>query len=168
MRKATQRAWSESEGAVIAVLQVSYWLAKEEIASMKYSSLVDLLILQGVTVLKALKKDGRTNYRHHLIVSDMQYAINSCIEEHTDTLLHTGPFISVMCDESTDISTHKELVLYAQTVEVGKVSSHFLKILEVEEVDADSLTTTILTFLGTINIDIKSISGFGSDGASVT
>ena len=78
---------------------------------MKYSSLVDLLILQGVTVLKALKKDGRTNYRHHLIVSDMQYAINSCIERHTDTLLHTTPFISIMCDESTDIITHKELVL---------------------------------------------------------
>ena len=53
MRKGNKKAWSESEGAVIAALRVCYWLAKEEIASMKYSSLVDLLILQGVTVLKA-------------------------------------------------------------------------------------------------------------------
>ena len=41
MRKATQKAWSESEGAVIAALQVCYWFTKDMIVSVKYSSLID-------------------------------------------------------------------------------------------------------------------------------
>lgn len=86
----------------------------------------------------------------------MQYAVNSFMEGHTDTLFHTSPFITIVWDESTYISANKELVLYARTVGEGKVSLHFLKIIEVKEVDADSLTTTILTFLGTKNTNMVS------------
>ena len=110
MKKALQKAWSQSEGAFLAALWVCYWLAKEEVASIKYSSLINLLFFQGVAVLK---KSGWTNYRHHLIVSDMQYSISSCIERHTDTLLHTpvltfphsGNHIKDM-DEVQDIQPH--------------------------------------------------------------
>ena len=64
---------------------------------MKYSSLIELLVLQSVTVVKVLKEDGQTNYRHHLIVSDMQHSNSSCIESRKAAMISPSDSDQALC-----------------------------------------------------------------------
>ena len=52
MVSVTQRAISQNEIAVISALRVDYWLAKEEVASSKFPSLITLLKLCGIQCLE--------------------------------------------------------------------------------------------------------------------
>ena len=50
-----------------------YWLAKEEIATLKYVSLNNLVILQGCDNLRVAKN---VQYTHHRIPEEMQDCIS--------------------------------------------------------------------------------------------
>ena len=78
--------------------------------------------------------------------------------------MHKSPAIGLMCDESTDISVTKELILYARILSCGEVRAHFLKI---NDGTAETIKNAILSYLEEANIPLFTITGFGSDGANV-
>lgn len=72
-----------------------------------------------------------------------------------------------MCDESTDISVTKELILYARIIQCGEVSTHFLKLIHIPDGRAETIENGIISFLDETNIPVANITAFGSDGANV-
>ncbi|KAJ8356639.1 hypothetical protein SKAU_G00194330 [Synaphobranchus kaupii] len=73
-----------------------------------------------------------------------------------------------MCDETTDISTTKELVLLTRLVDSnGQAKSTFAKVIPLQDGTADTIAAAQKTWLQEKNISIKKVMGFGSDGAAV-
>ena len=72
-------------------------------------------------------------------------------------------------DESNDISTAKNLMLYVQFVDtsIRRKQLKFLKNLPLKECDATSITTAIISFFHSINISLEKAIMFTSDGAPV-
>lgn len=79
MISATQGTLSENETAVISGLRVSYWLAKEKVASSKFPSLINLPKISGVKYLENLHVDANATYMHHDRFTKMQNAIDKYV-----------------------------------------------------------------------------------------
>ena len=86
------QALTRNEEAVIAAMRVVYWLAHEEIATLKYHSLLDLFVTQGFGLLTALDVGRNAQYHHRSIAEEMQDAISASIEEDVLTLMKSSLF----------------------------------------------------------------------------
>ena len=69
---------STADAAVITAMRNIYWLAKEEVATLKYSSLNDLLVLQGCQSMKDINVGRTAQYSSYHIAEEMQEAISAC------------------------------------------------------------------------------------------
>ena len=58
-----------------------------------------------------------------------------------------SPFVSVLIDESTDISTSENMIIYLIYLKAGVAVVTYVGIVHVPAVDAESITDTLLTFL---------------------
>ena len=105
---------------------MSYWLAKEEIASSKFPSLINLLKISGIECLENLKV-GANVYMHHDSCTKMQDAIDECLQDDAVEKLLTCDAYGLIVNESTDIAVAKKLVLYARVVKDCIVFTLFLK-----------------------------------------
>ena len=74
-----QRINTEREEAVIAALKNVYWLAKEDISSMKYNSLNSLVKLQGCDQIEYLYVSENAKYTSPDVVKEMQGVLSKCI-----------------------------------------------------------------------------------------
>ncbi|GJP56069.1 hypothetical protein CLOM_g15133 [Closterium sp. NIES-68] len=66
------------------------------------------------------------------------------------------------CDESTDRTRGKHLILFATFLKKRKVVTEFLALLTVDKCDAASLQAIILSHLETLGVDLQKISGIES------
>ena len=167
MTVCTQRVLSENELAIMSAMRATYWLAKEELASSKFPSLINLLKLTGVNCLENLHVGANATYMHHDSFSKMQDAIDQCIHETTVDKLCTCDAYGLIVDESTDISITKKLVLYARVVKDGRVTTLFLKNIEIPDGKAETIMEAINLWVTDNQIGFQKCVGFGSDGANV-
>ena len=93
--------------------------------------------------------------------------LSNVTEEDLLKQIQLSPAIGLMCDESTDISVTKELILNARIIAGGKVSAHFLKLIHILDGKAETIEKALLSFLDETNIPMSNITAFGSDGANV-
>ena len=108
MASATQRAISQNEMAVISAFRVVYWLAKEEVASSKFPSLITLLKLSGVQCLESLHVGANATYMHHDSLTQMQDAIDQCLQDTTVEKLRACDAYGLIVEESTDVAITKK------------------------------------------------------------
>ena len=167
--QAFQTTVSLQKKAISGSMRILYWLAKEEIAHFtKFDSLrqlcVDLHV--GCDYFRELNVGGNAKYNSHRMI-DEWLAILSGTIEYLLNKIRISPAIGLMCDESTDISVTKELILYARIIACGKVSTHFLKLIHIPDGKAETIETALISFLDHTNIPVSSITAFGSDGANV-
>ncbi|CAI7881177.1 unnamed protein product [Closterium sp. NIES-54] len=89
--------------------------------------------------------------------------------QKTQQLQHllASPFIGITCDESTDRARGKHLIVFATFLKNGVSVMEFLSLLTVHKCDASSLFTVLTSHLESVGVDIKRVSGIGTDGASV-
>ena len=66
---------------VTCAMRNVYWLASEDIASLKYNSLNDLVTLQRCSTVKDLYVSENAKYTHHQIVEEMQQCVADCIKK---------------------------------------------------------------------------------------
>ena len=145
-----------------------YWLAKEKMALSKFSSLQNLMKIQGVD-LNALNTHGDT-YCSRTTGEEFLDSIVSVIEKSMDNDIKEQARFSVMIDESTDISVTKKLVIYIRYVNKDmKVETRFLGNLGIADahVNADKVFSMVKEFLLKRGIDVSQVIGFGSDGAGI-
>ena len=177
-----ERVFEAEEASLTSAFMCLYWLCKEESHTTKYSSLLDLVGLLDTNVLH-LNKGGNATYRSQRSIAEFLSLISDNIRMTTKHELDNSPYVGLMIDETTDLSTIKQLIVYAKCLvrpqsedgtKLGGISvwSRFLGIVELTHADAENITQVLLTLLNTqyqIGMqELKSkLAGFGSDGANV-
>ena len=83
--------------------------------------------------------------------------------------LQKSPCIGLICNETTDLSSTKALVVYAKAVVQCTVQTHLiaLKELPLGEGDASTICSSLMETLAEYGLGIECVAAFGSDGASV-
>ncbi|XP_015767968.1 PREDICTED: zinc finger protein 862-like [Acropora digitifera] len=167
--KAVTSALKGREKAVDVAMKAVYWLRKEGIATRKYSSLLSFLELLNTPFVQDLKCGENAWYSSDVIANEMQDAIAEVIRENITKNLQESPCISILVDESTDISVTKMLVIYARLVklETFKPETRFVTNVHVADGTAATITESITKALNQRNVPLQKVTGLGSDGASV-
>ena len=75
-------------------------------------------------------------------------------------------FISVVADESCNISGKEQLSLVLRYTKDDKVNESFTGFVEISSVSAESISAAILAHLSRIGVDLRKLVGQGYDGAS--
>ena len=86
-------------------------------------------------------------------------------------MIKDSPYISILTDESTDISNTKKVVIYVKILDpkTHVPSTHFFGNVSVEgsSCNAEVLFECICNFMKDKGVPLHNLMGFGSDGASV-
>lgn len=107
-----------------------------------------------------------TMYQNPTIAWQILELISSDIENDIIEKIRQS-FYSIIIDESTDISIHKNLVIYTKFLDDGVPRTAFLKLLELESATALDIEQAVVAYLQKHAIALANLTGFGSDGASV-
>ena len=96
-------------------------------------------------------------------------SLNSVVEEDDIQSLRNTRFHSLLVDESNDVSTKKNLLIYFQFVNTKsrKLEVKFMKVLPLKECDAKSISKEIIDFLNQSLISLEKLILFTRDGAAV-
>ena len=160
----------KKEQAIICALRSVYWLCKEQIATMKYSSLLDLLKLQGCPNIENLYSGDNASYQSDRAAEEFQDAICRVIEKDLKEKVSSSNIVSLMCDESDDITVNKKLVVFARFIPKGgdfEPVTLYLDDVSIDKGDAETVYNNLKSSALSKGIDMKKVMYFGSDGASV-
>ena len=116
-----KRQDSKHDVAVKILFKALHWLVAEDIALVKFKSLLEFLhelaesghSLGDLSVLKM----SNINYDSAYTATNLLQSMASVAEEDLQNELTNSPVVTALADESTDISNHKRLVLYTQIIE---------------------------------------------------
>ena len=179
-RKATvvaaDRATTIQDAAVEKALRCVYWLAKEEIASHKFPSLVNLIKMMGdsdlphLTMADPTRRGMRLTYESSHAIEDFQTAQNEVVEKNVLHRVQSSPVISIMVDETSDVTVTRKLIVYAKSIieETGAVAEVFISNVDLEgSATAETIRAKLLEVLHEKGIPLSKVTGLGTDGAAV-
>ena len=169
MNVAVKKTHEAQDLAIVKALKVVYWLASENLPLSKYESQMNLMKELEVPGLCHLGVSGRVTYESYYTANELLEAISATIDEQVNADISDSPFVSILCDESTDISNTPRMTINARIINPrsGKAKSLFLQDLEYEDGSGEGLCNEILHLLKQRGIPMKKIVGLGTDGASV-
>lgn len=107
-------------------------------------------------------------YKHRSVVSEMTAALAQAVEQNMFKELKSSPFFGLICDESSDVSNYKKLILYLTYINesgIGKTS--FIDIIDIKDGKAETILDSTKTVLQNLDIDLGKVVGLGTDGAAV-
>ncbi|RIB02463.1 hypothetical protein C2G38_2291253 [Gigaspora rosea] len=163
-----------------------YWLVENNIATFNIQDLCSLVEMQiqnkeeyiistsaytirsvflNTTVLEERCKYG--SYSNNHAEHDFIEAIAQVIEESTIKELSKSLTWSIMIDESTTITNHKNLVIVSKHLVNNIPCYRYLGMIQLTSGTANSITSELLHFFTAKNIPTKALNHMGSDGASV-
>ncbi|GJP45241.1 hypothetical protein CLOM_g4655 [Closterium sp. NIES-68] len=156
---------NDPEGArIIRLLRAMLFICKEDAPISMFTRLVGFMAHEGV---KDVPKQSYGVYITQYGFKEMVKAMVAFLQAQQMSHIHASPFIGLSCDESTDRTRGKHLILFATFLKKRKVVTEFLALLTVDKCDAASLQAIILSHLETLGVDLQKISGISTDGASV-
>ena len=114
----TQRhALREQSQAILRAMRALYWLAKEDVTTVKYDSLLNFLDEVGLESVKNLRVGGNATYHSHQSVEGMQDAIATVLKSNIDKL---GLGTLMFGLEPTEELVHVRLPVIKKGIEVYK------------------------------------------------
>ena len=148
---------------------MSILVDKNEIAhTTKYVPLLELARSLGCTYFDNLCVGRNATYTSERIIQEFILQMASQIEKDVLEQLISSPYISLMCDETNDISVLKQIVIYGKYLtNLGDTRTVFLRITDLFDGKAKTIEKALLQFCETAGIDMRKVMGFGSDGAAV-
>lgn len=168
LKKAMEKALSRQEEGITTAQKVAYWLAKENVATRKFRSLMNLLCQTSCPHVDKRSCGENVNYMSDQAAEEEE-ARAKVITNETEKKIQQSRFLSVLVDESTDISVTQKLVVYVRFVtEDFLPKTRFLKNL------SDGKAATILDTLKAVLAEkrlphpvLSKVFRLGSDGAAV-
>ncbi len=160
---------NEEKGLLVA-LKAAFWLAKEGIPMLKFKSLMSFLENDlNITEASYLRTSSHIAYDSQYSADGFVDSLSQTVEEYITDKLQQSPCVTVLSDESTDITVHKRLVIYAQAVDPITLvpSTYFITNIHITDATGKGITNAILQEMSGRGIDATKIMGLGSDGASV-
>ena len=89
------------------------------------------------------------------------------LDKQLDEHLSNAEFYSLLLDESTDIATDHDLIMYMHYMLNGEVYTNFLCLVELPGATAPEILDTVLKVFTARNISHQKLCGIATDGASV-
>ena len=112
-------------------------------------------------------RSGNIVYNNAVAAREFVMAISSVLKDQQWAEVCASPVLSVMVDETTDISTDEELIIYLVYITTsGEVVSKYSGIMCVESTTAHELFNVITSYLVDHGVDLRRVVGLGTDGAS--
>ncbi|CAI7784109.1 unnamed protein product, partial [Closterium sp. NIES-54] len=81
--------------------------------------------------------------------------------------INSSPFLGLQCDESTDRTRGKHMIVYLTFIMDRRVVTEFFTLLTVEKCDVASLFEVLMNHLRSAGVDVSKLVGISTDGASV-
>ena len=145
----------------------AYWLAREEIANRKFTSLLELEEILGVPEIR------RFDHRSQGSQQELFLLLGQALKDEIVKKVKNANSYGLMVDEATDVSVVEQLLSFIQFAnpETGVPEVHFLSIQDVLENSTSANAATIVKLireeLSKDGLDINKLSSPASDGASV-
>ncbi|KAJ8028975.1 hypothetical protein HOLleu_28247 [Holothuria leucospilota] len=123
----------------------------------------------GCSDISHLNLGGNASYTHHTIAKEMVHSIASSLSDDLNVKLKESPYISIIVDETTDISVESLLTIYVMLYcpRSHQFETHFVALTEMQKCNAASIKKAIRDQLNIRGLSYENVIGFGSDGASV-
>eukprot|EP00854_Cymbomonas_tetramitiformis_P010170 gene10170-12033_t len=147
---------------------MAYSLAKQDVALAKFPAF--LSCVENFYISDNLRETlnvGVDEYRTRLMAREFVICLSEVLRDNILDDVCSSPAYAVGVDESTDISTVEEMVLYCWYLLNGVPVVRFLGLYGMPKADAATITTTIQEKLLAYGLDESKLFAFGSDGASV-
>lgn len=145
-----------------------YWLAKHEIShSTNFESMLELAVSLGCSYIAELHQGGNAKYTSQQNMFEFISVLSQCIEQKIQAELDQSRYVSLLCDETTDVSITKQLIIYIRYVLDGDIRVRYLKICDLKDGTAATIEEALLLVCQSVGINLSKVVGFGSDGASV-
>jgi hypothetical protein len=105
------------------------------------------------------------HYRNKVSAVDILYSLSEVIREELLILIKTSKFVSILVDESMDVSKNDNLALVIKYIHNNKSREHFLKLFNLENKKGETIFNTIKGYLNSKQLLSKLIS-LSTDGGS--
>jgi hypothetical protein len=153
------------------LLRIASFISRENLALDKFKKLCLLiedvinLIVPGETQFTLVEETLISWYGCFKFIS----ALNNTVLDRENNELKFAKKLSIMIDESTDITQDKKLIVYSQFINRTnyEVSSIYLGLIELTGLDSETIFNNLIAFLKQRGINIQKIASMASDGASV-
>ena len=155
--------------AIKSLLRCTHFLARNRIAhTTNFGDLIDLVVTCGDEDLKQFvdKAGKNAHYTSKDAVVDFVEALGTWVDESLLARLQNARYFSLLADESTDITTIKELSVVCRWVENSLPVEHFIEIIPLKKADAQTIYATLFDCLKVKGVQISKLIGMGFDGAT--
>lgn len=109
LKKAMEKALSRQEEGITTAQKVAYWLKKENVATRKFRSLMNLLCQTRCPHVDKRSCGENVNYMSDQAAEEEE-ARAKVITNETEKEIQQSRFLSVLVDKSTDISVTQNLL----------------------------------------------------------
>ena len=161
---------SAERKAMKGAMMCMYWLAKQEIPhTTNFAGLIQLAKSLGATYLSDLNLGGNAHYLSERFMQEAIMSLGEVISNKIFDDIRHSPFFALMCDETTDISVSKEVIVYARYLNSDrKVCTSFVGMIEISDGTAKTILNALKRLCERENLDMANkLAAFGSDGAAV-
>ena len=95
-----------------------------------FDKLVELIMICGGEALQTFldRAGGNATYTSKMGIVEFVNALGTWVEESLLKRLHKAPFLSIMADECTDVTTIEEQTICCRWVESDVPEEHFIEI----------------------------------------
>ena len=171
LQKSVDKVMSDQESAVVVALKTAYFLAQEGMPISKHGNILDFLSELNCPHVEHLKCTKTVTYESDKAGAEMISSIASVIRKKVGSMMINSPYISFLLDESTDIATHKKLVVYARVIDMDTFtpSTHFVTNMKVEIATGVAIYNELKYVMNKQSrvIPPSKVLGLGTDGAKV-
>ncbi|XP_061170873.1 zinc finger protein 862-like [Saccostrea echinata] len=167
MDQCQKKHTTKYDDAIKSLLTCVNWMVSENLPLSKFKSLIDLLNELSLENIAILKSFCNINYESEFSASELLDSLSKVADTHLNESLSASPMVTVMSDESTDISNTKRLVIYAQLISDDmKPSTHYVNNMECTDATGKGIAVSLLDEFKQRGVPASKIMSMGSDGAS--
>jgi len=144
-----------------------YWIAKEEIANTKFTSLLEVVEKMGLSNMKFFE------HRSGGSVTEMFILMGEMVKSEVVKKAQQAGSIGLLIDEVMDIAQREQLVSFIRYVDQDtyEVKTDFLAVNDILEssssANAETIKSVVVKQLSDCDPDINKLTGLSTDGASV-
>ncbi|XP_054709265.1 uncharacterized protein LOC129218971 [Uloborus diversus] len=132
-----------------------------------FKALLRFRVESGDTLLKNHLETAGANatYTSWQIQNEIIASFNNIIIRKIIEQVKKAQWFSILVDETTDVSTIKQMTFCVRFIEEGKVQEEFLQFIPITDATGKGLAETIIKTINDLNLQPQCIVGQGYDGA---
>jgi hypothetical protein len=144
-----------------------HWIVMEDLPLSKYPSLVSFMNELHVDDIEKMNVSKNVSYNSRKTAYEILEAVADRIDDKVTEELQASPVITVLADETTDITVTKRMGVYARLIDSDMTpKTRFVTNRQVENGTAVTLKAEIMEEMASRGVPVSKLVALGSDGAA--